>query len=148
MKEVDAQSLVIRSVRAAGGAAHKLSNRFLIGVCDLLVKMPGRPAVLIEVKLQKIGITTSDSYAFIPDLTKLQEEFLLHYSRAEMATGLLSFVERGGLGRRHLSVAWFGIDKNRSMGYCRGRPVNVSSHDKLELAEAGERALAALIGGI
>lgn len=90
MREVDCQSKVIKAVRDAGGAAHKLSNRFLVGVPDLLCQLPTYAAFLLEVKLDK---RTKVFSPVRPDVTPLQFKFLSEYNRAGMATGVLSFVQ-------------------------------------------------------
>lgn len=50
MKEIDHQRQLVLSVKAQGGYALKLSNRFTIGVPDLLVMHPLFAPCLIEVK--------------------------------------------------------------------------------------------------
>lgn len=118
MKEVDLQSLVIKAVRNKGGAAHKLSHRFLIGVSDLLVKLSNCPAVLLEAKLNKFSHTTTLSHRFDSGVTVLQREFLRKYYNAGMKCGVLSFVEHGR-GSRAGRVAVFGLDKFDGAGYLR-----------------------------
>lgn len=90
-KETVLQSDVIEGVRAAGGAARKLSHRFLIGVSDLLVKMPGAPAALIEVKKDTMP-TRGYTITIKPDLTVLQRKFLEEFHRAGMPAYVLSFL--------------------------------------------------------
>ena len=89
MKEVDLQTKIVDAVEAHKGAATKLSHKFLIGVVDLIIKLPGYPAALMEVKLdpypKRFGVAR-------PDVTRLQEEFLLKYARAGMQTGVMSFL--------------------------------------------------------
>lgn len=139
MRELDCQSLIIDAVRAQGGAAHKLSNRFLVGVSDLLVKLPKYPAALFEVKLAKFSMKISDGHDFMPDLTKLQEDFLLGYARAGMACGLLSFVQRGN-DRRGLHMAQFKIDPADRSCYRRGDHVRVGQHTSLGGHDVARRA--------
>lgn len=117
MKEIDVQSLILDSVKQSVGAGHKLSNRFMIGVSDLLIKLPLIPAALIEVKLQQIGASTSDSHEFALDVTVLQQDFLQKYFDAGMWTGVFSFVERGRKGVRGLSMALFELDAIKLRGY-------------------------------
>lgn len=114
MKEIDCQSLVIDAVRAHGGAAHKLSNRFLIGVSDLLVKLPDRPAALLEVKLNKFS---SLAGLFGLDVTHLQKKFLNDYYDANMGCGVLSFIEHNRKGIRGLYLAAFGLDSMHQTDY-------------------------------
>lgn len=93
MREVDCQSKVIKAVRDAGGAAHKLSNRFLVGVPDLLIKLPRYSAIIMEVKLEKRIQFSDDRYPITPEVTQLQWEFLKKYHDAGMTTGVISFVQ-------------------------------------------------------
>lgn len=130
VKETDLQSFIVKTVEERGGAAVKLSNRFLVGVPDLLVKLPDRDRspCLIEVKLQQIGATTPPTFAFIPDLTKKQDDFLRRFRNAGMHTFLLSFVERGRGGVRAVSVALFKLDDVVQSCYRRGDKVIVERH--------------------
>lgn len=114
MKEVDYQKFVLDIAREAGGAGHKLSNRFLIGVSDLLIKLPGREAALIEVKLAKFAPTTKPDHEFDLGVTVLQREFLKKYHKAGMRVGVLSFVEHG---RQKLWADVFGLDSFNEAGY-------------------------------
>lgn len=114
MKETDYQKFVLDIVREAGGAGHKLSNRFLVGVSDLLIKLPGRNAALIEVKLAKFAPSTSPDHEFDLGVTVLQREFLKKYHEAGMRVGVLSFVEHG---RQRLRIGMFGLDRFNEAGY-------------------------------
>ena len=49
-RELNEQSNIIKSVKAAGGYARKLSHRFMIGMPDLLVALPPFAPCLVEVK--------------------------------------------------------------------------------------------------
>lgn len=90
MKETDLQSLTIKAVRLYGGAAHKLSNRFLVGVSDLLVKLPKLPAALLEVKYDERA--DMPVAGIVPDVTVLQYKFLKEYHDAGMRCGVMSFL--------------------------------------------------------
>lgn len=112
MLEIDCQSMVIDIVRARGGYAHKLSNRFLIGVADLSIQIPGLRHVWAEVKLNKFRQAPFEfgNFKFKLDVTRLQHKFLYNYQRAGAKCGILSFVEIGGRGKLGLHVAWLGLD--------------------------------------
>lgn len=114
MKETDYQKFVLDIVRDAGGAGHKLSSRFLVGVSDLLVKLPGREAALIEVKLAKFAPKTSGDHEFDLGVTVLQREFLKKYDKAGMIVGVLSFVQQGP---KLLRVGMFKLDTFNEAGY-------------------------------
>lgn len=111
MKEVQYQSLVLQTVRDAGGAGHKLSNRFLIGVADLLIKMPNWAPVLVEVKLTKFAKSTKDDHEFDVGVTVPQLEFLKKYRLAGMKTGILSFIEHGDARGQNLRAGAFKLDQ-------------------------------------
>lgn len=138
MKEIDVQSLIIDSVKAHHGTGHKLSNRFLIGVSDLLIKQSHGPAALIEVKLQKIGSTTKPDFEFKLDVTIPQREFLQRYFDVGMWAGVFSFVERGGRGVRGLSMALFRLDAIKRLDY----RVSVGMHHPLSPHPNREKDLA------
>lgn len=114
MKETDYQKFVLDIVREAAGAGHKLSNRFLVGVSDLLIKLPGREAALIEVKLAKFHPATKPDHEFDLGVTVLQREFLKKYHEAGMRAGVLSFVEHG---RQQLWAGLFRLDTFNRAGY-------------------------------
>ena len=54
VKEVDLQSRLVEEARRTGGYALKMSNRFVVGVPDLLIQLPGLPTVLVECKAQTL----------------------------------------------------------------------------------------------
>lgn len=113
MIEVDVQTKIVKAVIAGGGAAHKLSNRFLIGVSDLLIKQPSRPALLMEVKLAKFSASIRPDHQFKLDVSHLQKDFLRQYHRAGMAAGVISAVLRGS----RLWLAYFRLDHMDATGY-------------------------------
>lgn len=102
MKETFVQRRVIEAVQSQGGAAHKLSNRFMAGVPDLLVKLPRYPAALLEVKIDKHPVKST---TVTLGVTKLQETFLEKYEKAGMATGVMAFLQH----RRDLYVSLWSV---------------------------------------
>lgn len=92
--ELKLQREVVEVVRGAGGFAFKMSNRFLIGVVDLFVKLPWFPAAIYEAKLTKLPAATRKTEVTL-DATALQLKFLREARAAGMTTGLMSFVVRG-----------------------------------------------------
>jgi hypothetical protein len=103
MREVDVQTYVVNAVKEGGGAAKKLANRFLVGVVDLLIKLPGQPAMLMEVKLeQRAQMTRRTQYPLMPAVTVPQFHMLAEYHRAGMLCGVMSFVEEARKGKRGL----------------------------------------------
>lgn len=103
MREVDAQLELIKAVRAAGGEGTKLSNRFLIGVADLLLKLPDQPPALIEAKMADIVTTTTIEV----EPTSLQLRWLNDWKRVGMITGVMSCVTR----KREFGVCFLPISE-------------------------------------
>lgn len=91
MRELQAQSLVVKAVREHGGVAFKMANRFLVGVSDLFVQLPGCPSALWEVKLNKMKWGSKDT--IVLDLTTMQENFLRDLIKAGGKGGVISFVQ-------------------------------------------------------
>ena len=92
MQELDLQNRVVKAVRASqGGAAHKLSHRFLVGVPDLLIKVPKYPVMIVEVKKNERP-KVQDHVTL--DLTVNQERFLAQWATAGVMCGVMSFLYR------------------------------------------------------
>jgi hypothetical protein len=103
MREIDVQTYVVNAVKEGGGAAKKLANRFLVGVVDLLIKLPGQPAMLMEVKLeQRAQMTRRTQHPLVPAVTVPQFHMLAEYHHAGMLCGVMSFVEEARKGKRGL----------------------------------------------
>lgn len=103
MREVDAQLELAKAVREAGGAGTKLSNRFLIGVADLLLKLPDQQPALIEAKMDDVVISTGIEVA----PTAIQLRWLNDWKRAGMITGVMSCVTR----KREFGVCFLPISE-------------------------------------
>lgn len=95
--ETELQQLIVDACKEFGGKAVKLNNRFIIGVPDLLVQLPGHPAFFLEAKRQLVSPKTRE-LIFNLDVTVKQKQFLSEWYHAGMrANGVVSFtVERGG----------------------------------------------------
>src|ERR1700688_5001093 len=90
MNETELQGRVVRVVNASrGGAARKLSHRFLVGIPDLMIKVAKYPVMLIEVKKEERP-KTLDHVAL--DLTGPQKRFLLEWAGAGVMCGVMSFL--------------------------------------------------------
>lgn len=131
MNELNYQNWVINTILTNGGYAHKMSHRFIIGVSDLMIKLPKHPATLLEVKLQHIGITTSAQHCFQLDVTKIQQNFLLRYYNVGMACGVMSFIERGRKGRRAAGMQIYSMPELTELNY----RVQVDNH-QFDLTDA------------
>jgi hypothetical protein len=113
MKETEAQSLIIKAVRDANGAGQKLSHKFVVGVSDLLLKLPKHPAMLIEVKLNKFTSGVSPQHQFKLDVTHLQDKFLVDFANAGMTCGVISCLVLGA----KLRLAMFKLDEIKEREY-------------------------------
>lgn len=51
MNEREFQRCLVQESERAGGYAFKMSNRFMVGVPDLFIKIPDFPVVLLECKM-------------------------------------------------------------------------------------------------
>lgn len=89
MKELDCQGLIKRAVVSRGGFCIKLSHRFIVGVPDLLVKIPGRAAMLIEVKWARAPKRKD----YMLEITPRQAQVLRQAEAAGMITGVASFLK-------------------------------------------------------
>jgi len=90
MNELSLQNRVVKVVRASrGGAAHKMSHRFLVGVPDLMVKVPKYPAMLLEVKKDE---RPKMKQTVTLDVTVPQKRFLLQWAGAGVMCGVMSFL--------------------------------------------------------
>lgn len=90
--ELRLQSLVVRAVNSHGGFAFKLSNRFLVGVPDLLIHLPNTGTGIWEVKSCEMGKLREQ---FTLKVTPLQDKFLRVMSKAGGTCGVISFIEIG-----------------------------------------------------
>jgi len=86
MSELKLQSWIINQIKQEGGAGVKLSNRFLTGVPDLLLKPKDFPACVVEVKVGKYYKSTN-TWRWEP--TKLQLDFLKEWRDAGMVTAVV-----------------------------------------------------------
>jgi len=88
--ELSIQSSLVKEAFALGGYALKMSNRFLVGVPDLLVHLPASPTVIVEIKLAvaPTRLTTPISV----DLTVQQRYTLQKMQKAGVKSGWCLFV--------------------------------------------------------
>jgi len=96
MKELFCQKLVIEAVTEAdvGGQGLQFNNRFIIGVTDLLIALPGVQPMILEAKLHSFSERTLENGHQIADIgcTKLQKDYLRDWGRAGVLTGVVSFI--------------------------------------------------------
>lgn len=104
MNELGLQKFVCDVVNDAGGYALKRNNRFMVGIVDLLVKLPSKPgyfrdglqacppAGILEVKQR---LYPSSDRRFLLDVTAPQKNDLRRADAAGMPAGVISFLQRG-----------------------------------------------------
>lgn len=92
MKETDLQLTIVDIVNDRGGYARKLSHRFLVGISDLLIKLPEYPAIKVEVK-QRIALGGGEREFVLTDLTRLQKDDLMTAQAAGMNSAVFSFLQ-------------------------------------------------------
>lgn len=100
MKELQFQSEIVKDIRAAGGFALKLAHKMIVGVPDLLVKLPGMPAMLIECKAEALPVKADTPISIA--VTPLQERALTDFGTARGVAGVLLFSQ---IGRMKLCLA-------------------------------------------
>lgn len=120
MNELEVQTKIRRAVEDAGGAAHKLSTPFKVGISDLLVKLTNCPAALLEVKLAKYGKAVRPDHLVKLDVTHNQDKFLERFAAAGMTCGVVSSLQIG----RKLLLCCLELDAIRAVSYT----VPVSAH--------------------
>lgn len=115
MNELDCQKLLIDAVQEDqfGGRGLAFNNRFIVGVVDLLLKMPGHEALILEAKLHKFSPKTIENGYHIADLgvTAKQKMYLRDWGYAGMRTGVVSFLMPidGNIG--NLMVALYSYEE-------------------------------------
>lgn len=103
MIETECQQLIVDAVVAGGGRALKFNNRFMIGVCDLLIKLPLHRPMMLEAKLLHLSPKTTN-HNWDVGCTKLQRDFLRDWHDAGMLTGVASFIQNKGEDVRSLQM--------------------------------------------
>lgn len=110
ISELSLQKDVVDAVREAGGFAFKLTNRFTVGVADLLVKLPGEATRMVEVKFRKDYKNVAAIVKF--KITPMQRSFLTKYRDAGGQGGLMVFANNPDnktiyMGFRPLTYAYW-----------------------------------------
>lgn len=100
MKETEYQKVVVDAVRGAHGWGIKMSNRFLVGIPDLLIQMPTYPTTMLEAKYNAWPLRPDTTIK--PGVTALQAKNLKEADRAGMLTGVICFA-------RSQSKNWHGV---------------------------------------
>lgn len=93
MKELDVQRGLCNAAIAEGGYAYKANNRFLVGVADLHVQLPGLPGTMVEVKFERKF--RRDGIVMM-ELTAAQARFIERIQRAGGKAGWVMVVGTGG----------------------------------------------------
>jgi len=106
--EINLQKDIKDAVLEANGFARKLSNRFLIGIPDLFVKMLEGPASFVEVKRNQAPIVKE---TFTLELREMQYKFLTDAADAGVDCSVFSFIFQASqprkVGMRVYSISEF-----------------------------------------
>lgn len=121
MRELPLQSDVVKVVKANSGFARKLSHRFLIGVSDLIVKLPDYQTALLEVKA---GSEPLRSKVARLDVTVQQARFLQEAANAGVLCGVMSFL----VGRQKIGILIVPVRKGAPFQAIVGLPVLTADH--------------------
>lgn len=118
MKETEMQQLIVDAVNDDGGKAYKMSNRFMIGVSDLIIKMPGYQAGFMEIKRNDVAASTLKRGISVKlDLSALQIRFLEDFQKAGMPAGVGAFLQISGEGLRTLRFATMTFDQAKKQNF-------------------------------
>lgn len=135
MIETDCQKLCIEAVEEIGGRGLQFNNRFIVGVTDLLLQIPGHGAMILEAKLHKFSAKTLAAGHLIEDIgaTAKQKMYLRDWGYAGMLTGVVSFVMEQGADVRSLQMKIYPYEKMLARNW------SVSTEEHMPLGEKSER---------
>ena len=137
MIETECQQLCIDAVEEIGGCGVKFNNRFIIGVPDLLLQIPGHGAMILEAKLHRFSVKTLAAGHLIEDVgcTAKQIMYLRDWGHAGMLTGVVSFVTEQGADVRGLRMAVWSYAEMEHIHW------SVNTKDHVPLGDKYERML-------
>ncbi len=150
MIETECQKLVVDAVTAHGGRALKFNNQFLVGVVDLLIKLPTYPAFVLEAKKNDFAASTINrdgAFTFNLDVTTKQKQFLNDWYGAGMRTGVISFIQQKGSNVNSLRVACYSKVDLRRRGWVAMIQDHVPLGDKSRRNETLVAMLTSFAGG-
>lgn len=135
MIETDCQKLLVAAAEEVGGRGILFNNRFVIGIPDLLIKLPSYQPMILEAKLHKFSARTLALSYQIADIgaTKLQKDQLRDWSYAGMLTGVVSFIMETGADVRSLRMALYSHSQMLTSDWS----ANILDHT--QLGEKSER---------
>lgn len=103
MKETDLQSVIIRALKKQGGTGLKLSNRFKVGVPDLLLSHFDHGMYLVEVK--QISDPLRETFKRQTGITLIQQRVCEAFNRTSRLTVAAQLVRINHVGADRL-VLW------------------------------------------
>lgn len=110
MNELGLQRLVLSSVKKKGGFGIKMSNRFLVGIPDLLLQLQGYPTTIWEAKKWR---EPTYGARVIPKVTPAQWRFLNEFYKHGGICGVIMFL----VGNQNLHFGIFDLPKVKSGVY-------------------------------
>ena len=123
-EELDYQADVVDIVSTQGGFGHKMSNKFIIGVADLLLKPYGCNTCVLEVK-RAVREAQSQQRLFDLDLSVLQRNWLRRAHRGGMKAGVLSFVVS-------LNQEWYRLFTMGELEECATHRIDKAGAERME----------------
>lgn len=112
MIETEWQTELVGTVNEHGGFGRKLSNRFLVGVPDLLLQVSRFPTQITEVKLAKRVKLTNGNDVIKLEVTGPQARFLTEFDETGGHSSVLSIVEVGTGSKKQVGIlflAWSSV---------------------------------------
>lgn len=137
MNELDCQKLLVDAVEEVGGCGVLFNNRFIVGVPDLLLQIPGHGAMILEAKLFKFSAKTLAAGHLIENVgaTAKQKMYLRDWGHAGMLTGVVSFVMEQGADVRSLRMGVWSYAEMVTFNW------SVRTQDHHALGDKSERML-------
>jgi hypothetical protein len=106
MNELQFQRELIKAAEFNKGFGIKLSNKFLVGVPDLLIQVPGFRTTMIECKIKKFKSKLDLSKSFRVDLTKIQANTLYSFRKSGGVSGVAFLIEIKDAGKHPLQYIY------------------------------------------
>ena len=135
--ELELQKKTRNAIAEAGGKCRIISHRFIVGVPDLLVKLPGHELMIVEVKQNKFPVRAP---IVSLDVTVPQKRDLNDWQQAGARSGVLSFLVRKKGVRKELYAAFlptpeegFDLKSDPTLAVASHFPIDVQCRDVVGL---------------
>lgn len=135
--ELELQKKVRDAIQEAGGKCRIISHRFVVGVPDLLLKLPGHETMIVEVKQCKFPVRAP---IVSLEATVPQKIDLNGWQVAGARSGILSFLVRKKGVRKELFAAFlptpeggFDLKSDPTLAVSSHFPIDVKCRDVVGL---------------